>query len=96
MIATGDRGVFEMSLKPEFLKVIRFLAVGAFNTLAGYLLFAAFYLGAKFSANLSNALSYLIMISIAFVLYERFVFGAGQKGCICSVPVSHFSAIWPC
>ena len=57
---------------------VRFLAVGATNTLVGYLVFSAFtlwvfadvYLGYL----LSLALSYVVGISLAFVLYRRFVF----------------------
>ena len=57
---------------------IRFLAVGAVNTVVGYLVFAAFtlwvfpdvYLGYL----LSLALSYVVGITLAFVLYRRFVF----------------------
>ncbi|TFD86255.1 GtrA family protein [Cryobacterium serini] len=57
---------------------VRFLAVGATNTLVGYLVFSAFtlwvfadvYLGYL----LSFALSYVVGISLAFVLYRRFVF----------------------
>jgi len=57
---------------------LRFLAVGATNTLVGYLVFSAFtlwvfadvYLGYL----LSLALSYVIGITLAFVLYRRFVF----------------------
>jgi len=57
---------------------IRFLAVGATNTFVGYVLFSAFtlwvfhdvYLGYL----LSLALSYIIGITLAFVLYRLFVF----------------------
>lgn len=57
---------------------IRFLAVGATNTLVGYLVFSAFtlwvfhdvYLGYL----LSLAVSYVVGITLAFVLYRRFVF----------------------
>ncbi|MDJ0337596.1 GtrA family protein [Cryobacterium sp. PH31-O1] len=57
---------------------VRFLAVGATNTLVGYLVFSAFtlwvftdvYLGYL----LSLALSYVVGITLAFVLYRRFVF----------------------
>jgi len=57
---------------------VRFLAVGATNTFVGYLVFSAFtlwifadvYLGYL----LSLAFSYVVGISLAFVLYRRFVF----------------------
>jgi len=57
---------------------VRFLSVGATNTLVGYLTFSAFtlwvfadvYLGYL----LSLALSYAVGITLAFVLYRRFVF----------------------
>ena len=57
---------------------VRFLAVGATNTLVGYVVFSAFtlwvfadvYLGYLFSL----AVSYVVGISLAFVLYRRFVF----------------------
>lgn len=57
---------------------IRFLTVGATNTLVGYLVFSAFtlwvfhdvYLGYL----LSLAVSYVVGITLAFVLYRRFVF----------------------
>ena len=57
---------------------VRFLAVGATNTLVGYLVFSAFtlwvfadvYLGYL----LSLAVSYAFGITLAFVLYRRFVF----------------------
>ncbi len=57
---------------------IRFLAVGATNTVVGYLVFSAFtlwvfadvYLGYL----LSLAVSYVVGITLAFVLYRRFVF----------------------
>ncbi|KGJ77091.1 hypothetical protein GY21_08390 [Cryobacterium roopkundense] len=57
---------------------IRFLAVGGTNTLVGYVLFSAFtlwvfhdiYLGYL----LSLAVSYVVGITLAFVLYRRFVF----------------------
>ena len=57
---------------------MRFLAVGATNTVVGYLVFSGFtlwvfadvYLGYL----LSLALSYTVGITLAFVLYRRFVF----------------------
>ncbi|WP_104130366.1 GtrA family protein [Cryobacterium sp. N21] len=57
---------------------VRFLAVGATNTLVGYIIFSALtlwvfremYLGYL----LSLAASYAIGISLAFILYRRFVF----------------------
>ncbi|WP_104082416.1 GtrA family protein [Cryobacterium sp. Y11] len=57
---------------------VRFLAVGGTNTAVGYLVFSAFtlwvftdvYLGYL----LSLALSYVVGITLAFVLYRRFVF----------------------
>ena len=57
---------------------VRFLAVGVTNTVVGYLVFSAFtlwvfadvYLGYL----LSLALSYVVGITLAFVLYRRFVF----------------------
>lgn len=57
---------------------VRFLAVGATNTVVGYLVFSGFtlwvfadvYLGYL----LSLALSYAVGITLAFVLYRRFVF----------------------
>ena len=57
---------------------IRFLAVGATNTLVGYLVFSAFTLWVfadlPLGYLLSLALSYVVGISLAFVLYRRFVF----------------------
>ena len=57
---------------------VRFLAVGVTNTAVGYLVFSVFtlwvfadvYLGYL----LSLALSYVVGITLAFVLYRRFVF----------------------
>ncbi|WP_241984334.1 GtrA family protein [Cryobacterium sp. Hb1] len=57
---------------------VRFLAVGATNTLVGYLIFSAFTLWVFADVHLgyllSLALSYAVGISLAFVLYRRFVF----------------------
>lgn len=57
---------------------VRFLAVGATNTLVGYLIFSALTLWVfaevPFGYLLSLAISYAIAIVIAFVLYRRFVF----------------------
>jgi putative flippase GtrA len=57
---------------------IRFLAVGGVNTLVGYVLFAAleFYVFADipFGYLLSLAVSWTFAITLAFVLYRRFVF----------------------
>jgi putative flippase GtrA len=57
---------------------VRFLAVGATNTVVGYLVFSAFTLWVFADVHLgylpSLALSYVIGITLAFVLYRRFVF----------------------
>jgi putative flippase GtrA len=57
---------------------VRFLAVGATNTLVGYLLFAAFYklafFGMAFGYLVSLVLSYCFSMMLAFTLYRRFVF----------------------
>ncbi|MBG6214166.1 putative flippase GtrA [Cryobacterium sp. CAN_C3] len=57
---------------------VRFLAVGATNTIVGYLVFSAFTLwifaGVHLGYLLSLALSYVVGITLAFVLYRRFVF----------------------
>jgi putative flippase GtrA len=57
---------------------IRFLAVGATNTLVGFLLFTLFTLTIFAHVPLgylaSLVLSYAISITLAFVLYRRFVF----------------------
>lgn len=57
---------------------VRFLAVGATNTLVGYLIFSALtvwvFAEVPFGYLLSLAISYAIAIVIAFVLYRRFVF----------------------
>ena len=58
---------------------VRFLMVGATNTVVGYLVFAALthwifdevFLGYL----ISLALSYALAITLAFLLYRRFVFG---------------------
>lgn len=58
---------------------VRFLIVGATNTLVGYVVFAALthwifdevFLGYL----ISLALSYAVAITLAFVLYRHFVFG---------------------
>jgi len=56
----------------------RFLAVGATNTLVGYLVFSAFtvwvFADVHLGYLLSLALSYAVGITLAFVLYRRFVF----------------------
>lgn len=57
---------------------IRFLAVGATNTIVGFLLFAAFeswiFREVPFGYLISLVLSYAIAIVLAFFLYRRFVF----------------------
>jgi putative flippase GtrA len=57
---------------------VRFLAVGATNTLVGYLLFASFYQfvfhDIAFGYILSLVFSYCFSTVLAFVLYRRFVF----------------------
>jgi len=57
---------------------VRFLAVGATNTVVGYLVFSAFTLWVFADVHLgyllSLALSYVVGITLAFVLYRRFVF----------------------
>jgi putative flippase GtrA len=57
---------------------VRFLAVGGFNTVLGYLTFSALTLWVfhevRFGYLLSLVCSYAIGISVAFVLYRRLVF----------------------
>lgn len=57
---------------------IRFLAVGATNTVVGYVVFSGLTLWVfpdmPFGYLLSLACSYLVAIVLAFVLYRRFVF----------------------
>jgi putative flippase GtrA len=57
---------------------VRFLAVGVTNTVVGYLVFLAFTLWVFADVHLgyllSLALSYVVGITLAFVLYRRFVF----------------------
>lgn len=57
---------------------IRFLAVGATNTLVGYLIFGALTLwvfgDVPFGYLISLAISYAISITMAFWLYRTFVF----------------------
>lgn len=57
---------------------VRFLAVGAVNTILGYALFAGFYFWGLRYVPLgylwSLVLSYAISIVVAFFLYRRFVF----------------------
>lgn len=58
----------------ELMKLLRFGLVGVFNTLAGYALFAFFAVVFRLTYNLSNFLSYVIMISVAFLIYKKVVF----------------------
>jgi putative flippase GtrA len=57
---------------------IRFLAVGATNTVVGYVVFAALthwvFGGLPFGYLLSLIISYALSIILAFYLYRRFVF----------------------
>ena len=57
---------------------VRFVLVGGFNTVLGYLTFSALTLwvfhDVRFGYLLSLFFSYAIGISVAFVLYRRFVF----------------------
>lgn len=57
---------------------IRFLAVGGINTLLGYVIFAALaqwvFVDVAFGYLLALIVSYAISITVAFVLYRRFVF----------------------
>ncbi len=57
---------------------VRFLMVGATNTLVGYVIFSALTLwvfaNVPFGYLASLAISYAIAIVLAFVLYRRFVF----------------------
>lgn len=57
---------------------VRFLAVGGFNTVLGFATFSALTLwvldDVRFGYLLSLVLSYACGISVAFVLYRRFVF----------------------
>lgn len=57
---------------------VRFLAVGATNTIIGYVVFSALTLWVfahiPFGYLLSLIISYAVAIVIAFVLYRRFVF----------------------
>ena len=57
---------------------IRFLAVGGFNTVLGYVLFVALdnlvFEHIPFGYLLSLIVSYAITIGLAFILYRRFVF----------------------
>lgn len=57
---------------------VRFLAVGAVNTVTGYGLFVLFesvaFSSVRYGYLISLALSYAIAIVIAFILYRRFVF----------------------
>lgn len=63
----------------EIYKVMRFLGVGVFMTIAGYLLFILFYDATKISYNLANSLSYLVMILCAFLIYKNVVFKDKSK-----------------
>ena len=56
----------------EFGKLVRFGLVGLVNTAIGYLLFLMFFFLAEFSAPVSNTLSYLIAVFVAFFLYRNF------------------------
>ena len=76
----------------EWGKIVRFLSVGVFNTLAGYALFAAFHYGLQLDYSLANAASYLIMIAAAFLLYEKLVFGKGDGPRLQSVMLYFLSA----
>jgi len=57
---------------------IRFLAVGGVNTVFGYGIYAALdlyvFAAVPFGYLLSLALSYAIAVTLAFILYRRFVF----------------------
>jgi putative flippase GtrA len=57
---------------------VRFVLVGGFNTVLGYLTFSALTLwvfhDVRFGYLLSLFCSYAVGISVAFVLYRRFVF----------------------
>ncbi len=74
--APGDAGVRGARLLAD--QKVRFLLVGGFNTVLGYLTFSALTLWAfhdiRFGYLLSLVCSYAIGISVAFVLYRRLVF----------------------
>lgn len=65
--------------KYEFGQIARFVVVGLVNTALGYLLFSGFFFLTNLSAPVSNTLSYLIVILIAFCLYRQFVFETSHK-----------------
>lgn len=57
---------------------VRFLAVGGVNTVLGYAIYAALaqwvFVDVPFGYLIALVISYAISISVAFVLYRRFVF----------------------
>jgi putative flippase GtrA len=57
-------------------QLVRFVAVGALNTGVGYSVFLVLALGLGVNPAVSNTISYAIGLTIAYLLYRRFVFGA--------------------
>lgn len=79
-------------LKFELGQMARFVVAGFFNTALGYVLFLGFFFLTNLSAPVSNTLSYLIVVLIAFSLYKRFVFDASQPQTVSEVVAYFVSA----
>jgi putative flippase GtrA len=62
-------------------QVVRFLIVGAYNTLFGYVAFVAIYyaLGALVHYNIVLVASYIVAVTNSYLLQRRFVFGSKSK-----------------
>lgn len=62
-------------------KVARFLVVGAYNTLFGYVVFVALYywLRDEVHYNVVLFISYIISVTNSYLLQRRFVFGGGSR-----------------
>lgn len=53
---------------------IRFLVVGVFNTIAGYAIFLFGLWGLSMNAFAANAMSYIIVVFVAYFITAKFVF----------------------
>ncbi len=62
-------------------RMARFLLVGAYNTLFGYVVFVALYywLGDEVHYNVVLFISYIISVTNSYLLQRRFVFGSRAR-----------------
>ncbi len=60
-------------------ELVKYVVAGVINTVVGYGVFLIFFQLLKFSPETSNAIGYLVALSVAFLLNHFFVFTASAN-----------------